>query len=416
MYMLWNEVEKEIRRRLGDRWVFLYWVGIPLVIGTIVTVGTGGSAGPNPVAELVVVDHDESFVSSMLLTSLEQGELKERIRTDSVSSEVGEELIGQGEVSALLIIPTGFGDAVLRDQPTSLTLKTNPAQSILPRIVEEVLSVEVDAVFYAHRIFGRELSGIVDLIDARGDDTARPDEEAIAGISVQISRVVEQVVPYLVPPAIEVEMIENPSKSEQHASFAFLFFPGVLMMSTLLIAQGLSGDVWSERESGTLSRMVSTPQGLNCYLTGKLIVAALVFLVISSLLLPAGFYYHNVSFAKLPLASFWLALAGCSLYLLMLAIQLSCPTRKSAGLFTTLVLFPLMMLGGSFFPFETMPAWMAAIGKWSPNGVMLEHLKRYLLDQHALLEMLGVAVAVAGGSWVLLTGATAVVRRSFAKG
>ncbi len=415
MHTLRNEVEKEIRRRLTDRWVFLYWVGIPLVIGTIVTVGTGGSAGPQPVAELVVVDEDESFVSSMLLTSFEQGELKERIRADSASREIAEQRISQGEASALLVIPSGFGQAVLRDQSTHLTLKTNPAQTILPRIVEEVLNVEVDAVFYAHRIFGEELRGIADLIDA-ADGAAPPNEEAIADISVQISRVVEQVVPYLIPPAIAVEMLEDPGSAEQPASFAFLFFPGVLMMSTLLIAQGLSGDVWSEREGGTLSRMVSMPHGLSSYLTGKLIVAGLIFLLICSLLLPAGFFYHNVSFAKLPLASVWLTLAGCLLYLLMLTIQLSCPTRKSAGLFTTLVLFPLMMLGGSFFPFETMPAWMATIGKWSPNGIMLEHLKRFLVDQHTLVGMLSVALAVVAGTCVLLAVATTMIHRSFARG
>ena len=415
MHTLRNEVEKELRRRLGDRWVFLYWVGIPVVIGTIVTVGTGGSEGPQPVAELVVVDRDESLASTMLLASFEQGELKQRIRVDSVPPEIGEERVRQGEASALLIVPPGFGEAVLRDQPTSLTLKTNPAQTVLPRIVEEVLSVEVDAVFYAHRVFGEELREIVDLVDASEGDGSRPDDEAITAISVRVNRVVEQVVPYLLPPAIEVELQEDPVRSERETSFAFLFFPGILLMSVLLISEGLSGDVWNERESGTLSRMMSTPHGLKCYLTGKLVVAGLIYLVISGLLLAAGFFYHGLSFTKLPLAACWLVLAGCSLYLVMLAIQLSCPTRKSAGLFATLILFPLMMLGGSFFPFETMPAWMAAIGKWSPNGMMLEQLKRYLLDRHTLDGMLAVAAVVVVGSCVLLVVATAMIRRSFAK-
>ena len=415
MHTLWIEVEKEVRRRLGDRWVFVYWVGIPVVIGTIVTVGTGGSEGPQPVAELVVVDRDESLISSMLLASFEQGELKRRIRVDSVPPEIGKERIRKGEASALLIIPAGFGEAVLRDQPTSLTLKTNPAQTVLPNIVEEVLSVEVDAVFYAHRVFGEEVREIVDLIDTSTGDDSGPDDEAITAVSVRVNRVVEQVAPYLLPPAIEVELQESPVRSERETSFAFLFFPGILLMSVLLIAQGLSGDVWTERESGTLSRTMSTPYGLRYYLAGKLIVAGLIYLVISGLLLPAGFVYHGLSFVKLPLAVCWLGLAGCSLYLLMLAIQLSCPTRKSAGLFATLILFPLMMLGGSFFPFETMPAWMAAIGKWSPNGMMLEQLKRYLLDRNTLEGMLVVAAVVVVGSYLLLVLATAKVRRSFAK-
>ena len=416
MYVLRNEVEKEIRRRFRDRWVLLYWVGIPLIIGTMITLGTGGSEGPQPVAELLVVDHDESLASAMLLASFEQGELKERIRVDAVSPETGKQRIRAGDASALLVIPAQFGEALLRDEPAELLLKTNPSQTILPRIVTEVLSVEVDAAFYAQRIFGDELREIADLVDESDRDGSFPDDQAIAGISVRINRAVEQLAPYLFPPPIDVELQQEPGAAERETSFALLFFPGVLLMSLLLVAGGLSDDVWNERDLGTLNRMVSAPHGLSCFLLGKLVTAGLVFFVIGVLLLAAGLLYHDISVAKLPLAGCWLMLAGCTLYLLMLVLQLHCPTRKSASLFTNLVTFPLMMLGGSFFPFETMPEWMAAIGRWSPNGLMLEQLKQYLLDRHAVSEMLTAAGIAAGLSCVLWMIAAVRIRRSFAKG
>jgi ABC-type uncharacterized transport system permease subunit len=37
-----------------------------------------------------------------------------------------------------------------------------------------------------------------------------------------------------------------------------------------------------------------------------------------------------------------------------------------------------MMLGGSFFPFEAMPRWMAAVGRWTPNGQAVARLKEIL--------------------------------------
>jgi len=52
---------------------------------------------------------------------------------------------------------------------------------------------------------------------------------------------------------------------------------------------------------------------------------------------------------------------------------------------------PLMMLGGSFFPFEAMPAWMAAAGRWTPNGLGVATLKE-LLYGNVSVTALGIGV------------------------
>jgi ABC-type multidrug transport system permease subunit len=51
------------------------------------------------------------------------------------------------------------------------------------------------------------------------------------------------------------------------------------------------------------------------------------------------------------------------------------------------------MLGGSFFPFEAMPAGMAALGRKTPNGWALEELKAILGDT---IEPARLALAFAG--------------------
>jgi ABC-type multidrug transport system permease subunit len=76
-----------------------------------------------------------------------------------------------------------------------------------------------------------------------------------------------------------------------------------------------------------------------------------------------------------------------------------------------MVLFPLMMLGGSFFPFEVMPAWMARIGRLTPNGQGVTQLRALLAgqaDATALAIAFGVmlltAVAAFAASARLLRG------------
>ena len=57
------------------------------------------------------------------------------------------------------------------------------------------------------------------------------------------------------------------------------------------------------------------------------------------------------------------------------------------------------MLGGSFFPSEVMPKWMAAVGRHTPNGWSLEHLKDILVAR-ADVASLGIGTAA-----LLLVGA-----------
>jgi ABC-type multidrug transport system permease subunit len=79
------------------------------------------------------------------------------------------------------------------------------------------------------------------------------------------------------------------------------------------------------------------------------------------------------------------------------------------------VLFPLFMLGGSLFPSEAMPAWMAAIGRWTPNGWAVEQLKAILIGRtaptpHGLAFLVVTIVAS-----LLLIVTAARVRRVFVR-
>ena len=81
---------------------------------------------------------------------------------------------------------------------------------------------------------------------------------------------------------------------------------------------------------------------------------------------------------------------------------------------TSFITFPLLMIGGSFFPFEIMPDWLASVGRWTPNGWALEQLKAILAGG---VDMGGLSAAFIG---LAVLGAVAFVlssrslRRGFA--
>ena len=379
MSQIINATRKDIRRVLRDPMALLLSIAIPLMIGGLITIATGGSDGPAPEADLLVVDQDSSVVSGFLLNALAQvGGDESLIQSRKVSLEEGRELIDAGEASALLIIPEDFGLAVLDETPTTLRLITNPAQSILPGIIEETLSIMTDGAFYLHRVLGDELR---ELTAGSVDGGSVFEDDEIARISVAINQAITRLDKYLFPPALELETSLDEQDAGPEVPIGVLFLPGIMLMSLLFIAQGMSDDVWKELEQGTLRRALAAPGGVNPVLAGKLLAGGMVMSLIAMVILSLGTLYFELPVANLPLAVLWSTLAGIVFLLAMLFLQVCASSRRTGSILIGAFIFPLMMLGGSFFPSETMPAWMAAVGAWTPNGWALEVLKDILLDR-----------------------------------
>ena len=149
---------KDLRRYRRDPWGLVMWAGVPLLLGVLVTAVVGGiGSRTKPTAHLLVADEDQSFISNALLGSFGSGPLQEMGRLDQVDRVAGRAKMDAGEATALLVIPEGFGQAVLREEPSRLELLTNPSQRILPQMVEQMLDVLLDVAFYAHRLFGPEI-------------------------------------------------------------------------------------------------------------------------------------------------------------------------------------------------------------------------------------------------------------------
>src|SRR5262249_43312667 len=159
-----------------------------------------------------------------------------------VELEAGRARIRKGEGSALLIIPQGFGRALVLNEPAQLKLLTNPAHQILPGIIEEALSIMLDAAFYLQTLFRSELRGFAQG-PPRGARTF-PDS-IIAAASIQVNRLVTRLQAYLNPPLIK---LETTVKEESGGfNFAQAFFPAMLFMALLFMAQGMAADLWREQ-------------------------------------------------------------------------------------------------------------------------------------------------------------------------
>jgi ABC-type Na+ efflux pump permease subunit len=402
---------KDLRRILRDPVAILLSVGLPLMVGLLLKIAFGGGE-TKPTAQLLVADHDSSFVSSLLVGSFDRGPLAELVATQGVTEERGRAMMEDGKASGLLIIPDNFGDDVFDRKLTTLTLITNPAQRILPGILKGALEFMTDALAGVQGILGDSFQPLN--APAPAGRITQPDS-LVAAFSVRVNSLVERGGRYIFPPVIKVKTVVLEEEKEDTRGFSDLFFPSMLFMAILFAAQNMSDDVWREKTLGTLRRNVSTPQRLGVILAAKLLAITAFIGVVSLVGLIGGRLLFSIQIDNLPLAVMWATLSGAFMLLIFTMLQLLAASQRGANLLGNLVLFPLIMLGGSFFPFEAMPDWMARIGRMTPNGWTLEQFRRILwgtADVTTLAAGLGAMVLLGA---VLFTLNAARLRR-FARG
>jgi len=377
MRFIWTTFRKDWRRRWRNPLEILVWVGIPLIVGLLIVLAFGGKGGPRPQAHVLVADQDDSFLSGLLVGALSQEAAGGFIRAEPVEEAEGRARMEKGGATALVLIPKGFSQAVLREEPASLALVTNPSERILPGMVEEGLSILVDGSFYVQRLIGEDLRRFADGPPAAADTF---DDETIAAFSAKVNRLAAELKGYLSPPILRLETSVD-RKEGDGLSPGFLLLPSILFMAILFMAQGLSDDVWEEKTRRTLRRVVCSPQPVSAFLLGKTLASAALVFIVSLVALSAGYGYLRLSPATFPAALVWATLSGTMLVAAMTALQLFVSSQRAGNIVSLAIVFPLMMAGGSFFPFESMPSWLSAIGKRTPNGWALEKLKEIVLGR-----------------------------------
>ena len=107
-----------------------------------------------------------------------------------------------------------------------------------------------------------------------------------------------------------------------------------------------------------------------------------------------------------------MSFGGVGLFAWFAALQMLFANNRAANLVTTLLLFPLMMAGGSFFPLAALPDWIAAFGRMSPNGFIVDRLSGELIstsawsiDAQSWLTLFAMTISgLAISTWRLRTG------------
>jgi ABC-2 type transport system permease protein len=174
---------------------------------------------------------------------------------------------------------------------------------------------------------------------------------------------------------------------------------GVVVLN--IMSSGLLGDstrLTNLRERGILRRVQATPlptwQLIAAYILTRLVLVlaqSAAILAVAVLVFQAEFSWSGLATA-LPLG-----LAGGLVFLAMgQLISAIAPSSAAAGAIGQVVYFPLMFVSNLFIPLEGLPAWLAAISRWTPATMLVDLFRPALLPipsaQSVAFDLAGLAI------------------------
>jgi ABC-2 type transport system permease protein len=396
LHVFANDVRRHLRAPLA---IVIYMV-IPLAMTALIGIIFGPRAGANelPRISVLLVDHDKSLASKLLLGAFDSERMKEMFQVTVIGEADGRARMQAGKASAMIVVPKGFTLDLLDAKPVSLTVVKNPAEQFLPDVVEEAVNTLAVILSSAVQAFADEVRGIRAMADLPLEAIAW---ESLAPQFGKAQKKVVAAAKYLDPLLIRLKTEEvKQAGARPAASRAGVFsavLPGMAVMFLLFIVQTVMRDILSEREDGTMRRMMTTPlrplELVGARILGGWVMGLAVLLVMAAagtLLFGATWGTFGYFLLLGVVTAFWTAAFFALFHALV-------RNRNQAGALSAPVILVFSLFGGSMMNPEAMPKAFMSVGLFTPNrwfidGAALARDGRFPLAAIAVLALSGVVL------------------------
>ncbi len=307
---------KELRQLSRDPVSLALTIMFPILLISIFVVISQAFGASSYNIPVVVADLDGSPVSKVLLDKLTTSPLirvNQFVQTDQQAVQAVQSGIATGAV----IIPKGFGQALLGSGRTYVILQTDNSKLTAPFLVDAALSSSIQAML---------------------------DEASQAGYTGALSG-------FKVAP---VDVIVRPISGRPPSGDPFL--PGMLGMITILGAfDDIVNAISRERERGTFPRLVLTPINMFSIYLGKMSSTVILNAVRTSLMLIIFTLSGLVIRGNIFLV--YLTTSLIAIFTLSLGLVISSRIRSSSTLtiLEIALTFPLFQLSGAISSAVTLP-------------------------------------------------------------
>lgn len=376
------------RGRSSCLWVLAFPVIIMLIFGSIYSVN-------NAQYDLAVQNKDGSAISAAFINAVNStGAFK--IHMVNASDNV-DGYIKSNQISAMLIVPKGFGDQVKSNVAVGATapaaVQVNPASTgKLSANVSALNATSFSSQTSQTPSNNTNVTPAAVILKVDQSSTTSP---VISGVMASIASSYNS----RLTGSKQIVGVENQQVLSSQFNFIDFFVPGILGLTAL--TTGVLGTVGTNtqyRNSGILRKLATTPLKKSEWLISTMLYQSVVIFISATLIIFVAKLVFNVT--TVPNAvTLLLLFAGAICFTgIGMIIARFVKDEDAANAAAMAITLPMLFLAGTFIPLEIMPDYLQTVAKLLP----LTSLNYGLRDAMILGDT---ASALYNLSIVLVTGA-----------
>ena len=311
--------------------------------------GSIGTAFPNLPVSLVQMDDGpaaSTVAAQFIQLSQQQGLFKV---SESTTYQAARDLLVQGNLKGIVIIPQGFSAALTAGQPATVQItvdETNPT-------IAATVQGEISALF---NIIGSNISNQ----NIRDMDPGAPVNPA-----------------FIIQP---ISVTQVPLISGVSSSFEFLA-PGFMALTVITGSlQGVATAISREKEQGTMDGLLVSPIPHISIILGKVTAQTVRGLIQGFLILGLSIILFGVRIYGSPIIMLIVMVLGTASFVgVGIILTAVAPDQETAQMMTVLLQFPMMFVSGILFPIDQMPTWLQTVGKGMPLYYAADALRKVII-------------------------------------
>jgi len=384
---------KELQLLVRDRGALAIYFALPIFLGFMMggmNVLTNQAQEGEILLHVNLVNQDDGPFGREVVKAIQAIEqLDVKVYDDRT---VAEDLVAEGEVSALIVIPADFSAQIDAHNPTTVDVVVDPGQPESASIVTGITKQVVDEV----TIWGEVQYGIRTLLQESG---------VLAGATIAQQQAIQaQTLGVIMTtlnelrrtPVIDVvsqdlEGVE--SEGGGVIDYFVLLFPGFTVMFIFFNVTTSASSLLEEREAGTLRRLLAAPLPRGTIIAGKMLAFMLLSCVQTVVLFAIASIFFDMPLGQSPLGlvvlTIAVALTSASMGMLVAALAKSANQASNVGI---ILGFLLGAIGGcinlSADPSFRSEGVMGIIAQFTPHAHAMEGYYRLLGENSNLVGIL----------------------------
>jgi ABC-2 type transport system permease protein len=370
---------KDLMQLLRDVKTFMFLLIMPVIFTFLFGYAFGGFSSGDSDSRLPVgfISQDDHWITGSLHDLLLKSEVMRLDENIFLSSADLEKQVADGDLAAAIIVPDGYGRAMLKDKTARLIVIADKNSSIWTTIEAELLTL-------ASRLDGAvRTATIIEQLDVEGIPFDYAFEQSLSAWDE--------------PPIVINETTSLAMEKTSNESGLAHTAPGMMLQFAIAGLLTAAQVIVAERKTRTLQRLLTTATNRAHIVLGHYL--AIFFLIFTQFMILILFaqVILNVDYLRLPAATLVVAFsAALCISALGLLIGILARTEEQAIMFSLIPMFVFAGLGGAWVPLEVTGPTFQAIGHLSPVAWGMDGFENIVARGLGLDSVLLPAAALVG--------------------